>query len=64
MNFSMFLEQHSNFDFTNYIVDAIRPSDEGRFGFNLKLSNIDDDITEHKKYIKAIDNIFKKVLKL
>lgn len=45
-------------------LDAIQPSSEGRFGFNLKLSNIDDDITEHKKYIKAIDNIFKKVLKL
>lgn len=45
-------------------LDAIRTSDEGMFGFDLKLSNIDGDITEHKKYIKAIDNIFKKVLKM
>lgn len=45
-------------------LDAIQPSSEGRFGFSLKVSNIDDDIAEHKKYIKAIDNIFKKVLKL
>ena len=45
-------------------LDAVQPSSEGRFGFSIKLSNIDDDITEHKKYIKAIDNIFKKVLKL
>lgn len=45
-------------------LDAVQPSSEGRFGFTIKLSNIDDAITEHKKYIKAIDNIFKKVLKL
>lgn len=49
MNFSMFLEQHLNFDFTKYIVEVVDDN---------------DDITEHKKYIKAIDNIFKKVLKL
>ena len=48
MNFTTFLEQNSNFDFTQYIIEVVD----------------DNDITEHKKYIKAIDNIFKKVLKL